>query len=93
MSTQIQNNKCFEDHEQNTLIFLMNERPLNNDQCYMVVTFKGIKLFINKIELEKFFVSLAPSFEYNILSELAIYLIKKGIILDASITQKKFLKS
>ena len=65
----------------------MDEKLLNNKQCYMTVSFNGNRFFVNKIELEKYLVSLAPTFEYNVLSELAIYLIENEIIVDATITK------
>lgn len=82
------NRNAFLRHERNLVIYLMDDRSLNNNQCYMVVSFHGNRFFVNKIQLEKYLLSLAPTFEYKLLSELALYLIENEIVVDVSMTKR-----
>ena len=82
------NQNCFLRHERNLTKYLMDTRPLNTQSCYMVVSFHGNRFFENKIGLEKYLVSLAPTFVYEYLSELALYLIENEIVVDVTITIK-----
>ncbi len=76
-------------HEHDLLMYLMDKKYINKESCYMVVSFSGNKFFENKIELENYLISLAPSnFMYNFLSELAYYLIENEIIVDVTMTKK-----
>ena len=83
---QFEINQSFALHECKLTKHLMDERLLNN-QMYMVVSFSGNKFFDTKIKLEKYLVSLAPNFIYNMLSELVLYLIENEIIIDSTITK------
>jgi hypothetical protein len=89
MNQLLENNRnTFLHHESDLLVYLMNIYHLKDDQCYMITTFLGNKFFTNKYNLKKCLVSLAPTFEFNVLSELALYLIENEIIVDVTVTSK-----
>ena len=73
--------------ENNLIKHLMDERVLNENQSYMVVSYSGNKFFPTKIQLESYLKSLDPLFEYKKLSELVINLIDKNLIVDSTITK------
>jgi hypothetical protein len=83
-------NQLFEMHEQSLVKHLMDQRVLNANQCYFVLQWrKGCTMFATKALLENYLQSLAPTFEYGGLSELAVHLIENGMIVDVSVTKKQ----
>lgn len=73
--------------ENDLIKHLMDERDLNENQYYMVVSYSGNKFFPTKIKLESYLKSLDPLYEFNKLSELVINLIGKNLIVDSTITK------
>lgn len=89
MSLLTRNIKKFEQFEDSTTRYVLDERSLNSDQCYFVLQKKGgVKKFNTKELLAKFLETLAPNFVYTKLSEIAIHLIKNDQLYEVLMTQK-----
>jgi hypothetical protein len=72
--------------QRDLVVYLLDERSLDADQCYIVICFGVTYYFSNKSKLEKYLVSLDPKFQYIFLGELASHLIENEIVVDVSMT-------
>ena len=83
-------NKKFEELDDSFMDFVLNTRELDENQCYFVIAFgEDARFFLCKEQLRNYLESLDSTYTYDKLSSLVKHLVKKNIIVEASITHIK----